>query len=330
VRIKKYIIIALLLNIFLHNNINPMEKEHEYESNLLENIPHELLKIIHEKIIYCILNDWHDINDFMQVKENIKNSLLNMSLASTYIYKSVKKYDKDGITKLIRLLIKERLAYLIKENKKNYKGIYKALSKEELNNKFNLLISKYNYDNKMIFSEIVELILAGANVNIQNTKGNTPLVWSACHGNKDVVELLIAADVNIDILDKCGYTALILAAENGHTDVVRLLLASDASINMQNNNGYTALQCAARSGYIDIVKLLIAARANTDIQDSLGFTALIETAHYGHTDIVKLLIDNGADVNIKNRNLFNVLIWAVNRGYKEIAILLIKGGVKNL
>ncbi len=290
---KKYMSIISLLFIILNNNINSMSKKLEENNNLadkeqlgLNTIPYELLEIIYENLIGRTLNDLKDIKNLNKIKEDIRSNLLNMLLVS----KSTNiNYNKNYIDKLIRSLIIERLAYLIKENKKNYSGEYKELSKNEINNKLLLLISRYN-NHEIDFHEIIKLISADIDINIQDKNGNTALILAIDHDHKDIIELLIAANININMQNIYNGTALISAVKKGNINAVKLLIETNADINIQNKYGYTALMIAVLNRHKNIVKLLIAAGADINIQNHDKKTALMLATLYNRESMKKLLI----------------------------------------
>jgi len=73
--------------------------------------------------------------------------------------------------------------------------------------------------------DIVELLLVkGADANVRNNKGRTPLnIVVDWYGNLEIVELLLSKGADINAKDKNGKTALSYAVENGHTEIVELL-----------------------------------------------------------------------------------------------------------
>ena len=67
------------------------------------------------------------------------------------------------------------------------------------------------------------LIKNGADVNVQNNQDETPLMYAAWNGKKDIVMLLLANDANVDKRNQNGDTALVLAEKRGYTHIIRLL-----------------------------------------------------------------------------------------------------------
>jgi len=70
---------------------------------------------------------------------------------------------------------------------------------------------------------IPSLIRAGADVNVRDTDGSTPLQAASAGGHKDVVDLLIAKGANIEAQNKRGSTPLQAASSGGHKDIVEIL-----------------------------------------------------------------------------------------------------------
>ena len=59
-----------------------------------------------------------------------------------------------------------------------------------------------------------------------------------------IVELLIKAGANIDLQDSRGRTALYIASLIGHTGIVELLIKAGANIDLQDSRGRTAFDRA--------------------------------------------------------------------------------------
>ena len=55
---------------------------------------------------------------------------------------------------------------------------------------------------------------------------------AACHGNKNVVSLLLGAGADVNKADRLNCTPLIYAARNGHEDEVKILLDAGANPNI--------------------------------------------------------------------------------------------------
>ncbi|MDT7870756.1 MAG: ankyrin repeat domain-containing protein [Thermoproteus sp.] len=68
-----------------------------------------------------------------------------------------------------------------------------------------------------------ELLKKGADPNVQDEYGDTPLRWAAFNGHVDVVELLLEHGADPTVKDKVGMTPLDLARKAGYDGVVSLI-----------------------------------------------------------------------------------------------------------
>jgi ankyrin repeat protein len=209
--------------------------------------------------------------------------------------------------------------------------------------------------------EITVLLLGqGADVNIMDAFGCSPLYLASENGRRDDVELLLKhhADVHlvsgprsmtalrkaalvgeveisqallhhgaaVDAPCDQGWTPLKGASRHGHLDVVRLLIQNDAAVDTPDNEGWTPLKIASRHGYLDTVQLLIHSGAAVDTQDNEGWTALKVASRHGHLDIVRLLMQSDAAVDTQDNNGWTPLKVASRRGHRDIVRLLIQSG----
>ena len=101
-----------------------------------------------------------------------------------------------------------------------------------------------------------KLLAHGANVNMQDADGDTPLHGAAQNGNVEIIRLLLDKGANVDVKNKLGGTPLMWAAVFGHEDAVRFLLSRGANPSLKDNDGITAAQWAAQNNRTSIVSLL--------------------------------------------------------------------------
>ncbi len=210
-------------------------------------------------------------------------------------------------------------------------------------------------------NEVRKAIASGANVNLPDANGITPLKHAARHGHIELVRVLLAAGAKPDVRDREGFHALSNAAWQGHTEIARLLiqhgaavdsangtnaetplmtaasygrtqtlqllLRSGARVDAQSAAGWTPLKMAARAGHADAVRLLLEVRANPNIADKEGYYALDNAAWQGHTEIVRLLLRAGANVEVRSgKSRWSPLMTASRWGHTEIVRLLLASG----
>jgi ankyrin repeat protein len=100
------------------------------------------------------------------------------------------------------------------------------------------------------------LIAAGADVNIPDFHGNTPLIVAAFAGNREALRVLLKAGATVDKQNTAGMTALIAAAGAGHIDVVQILLRAGASKALSDSNGNVALNWAVSNSHNEVAAVL--------------------------------------------------------------------------
>jgi hypothetical protein len=84
------------------------------------------------------------------------------------------------------------------------------------------------------------LLQRGADPNIRNKKGMTPLQLATALSFTDGVEALIKGGANVNVADQTGETPLIAAVHSRNVALVRLLLDKGADPDRSDNSGRSA------------------------------------------------------------------------------------------
>ena len=123
----------------------------------------------------------------------------------------------------------------------------------------------------------------------------TVLHDAASEGRLTIAEILLDAGANVNVRNKDGETPLYWAAKKGRTDLARLLLERKADPNLQESiKQRTPLHEAAFRGYQEITELLVANGANINAHDKAGKSPLFYATDEGHNEIVEQLKKAGA------------------------------------
>lgn len=109
-------------------------------------------------------------------------------------------------------------------------------------------------------------------------------------GDLNDIKALIAAGAELDVIDYSGITPLMAAVQKGDIGILKMLISAGANIDAQGSSyGSTALVYAVDKGDIEIAKLLI-----PKAKDSCNAQVLARAVEKRHAEMVKLLIANGA------------------------------------
>ena len=135
------------------------------------------------------------------------------------------------------------------------------------------------------------LVEHGAKIDTRDTVNNdTALMYGVRDGKAKVAEYLLIKGANPNLTDKQGFTPLHIAASRNDIHLVRSLLAHGASIDARTSgHGRTALLIAAMSGFTDMVRALLEGGANPSLPDNVGGLPLQRAIEYHHEDVVRLL-----------------------------------------
>ena len=179
-------------------------------------------------------------------------------------------------------------------------------------------------------------------LNQVNDDGKTALmmVASYCDDNDAVIlKHLLEAGADINVQNKRGYTALMYASELGKVEIVKFLTerVSVSTLNQVNDDGQTALMLAAKDtiGLADItLEYLVEAGADLNVQCKRGYTALMEVvSRYGVREShLQYLITAGADLNVAHTETgYTALMIAIDRwNDRAVSLLLEKGALVNI
>ena len=89
------------------------------------------------------------------------------------------------------------------------------------------------------------LVAKGANVNLKDVKGVTPLVLACNLGFTEGAEFLVGKGARVDESNSSGETPLITSVHNRNVALVRVLLKAGANPDRADNSGRTARDYAA-------------------------------------------------------------------------------------
>ncbi|MGL4543534.1 MAG: ankyrin repeat domain-containing protein [Polymorphobacter sp.] len=106
------------------------------------------------------------------------------------------------------------------------------------------------------------------------TTGETALILVTKRGDLPWMGFLLQAGADVNLRDNAGNSPILLASISGFTEGVRVLLIVKAKVDQQNNLGETALIKAVQVRDVAIATMLLEAGANPDLADhASGYSA---------------------------------------------------------
>jgi len=197
-------------------------------------------------------------------------------------------------------------------------------------------------NNRQTADTVVTLLNAGADPNIADNQGITPLMWAAMRGNTGQIQALRKAGAKVGLME-----ALLLE----DTVTVNTALEKGADVNLRGPGGLTPLMTAAGHGDAELTAHLLALGAKVDALDEIGRTALHHAVgadawpwkdrrHPKHSPngpprhayvkdwatLLCLLIAGGAPTDVRDKAGATPLQWAAHWGLAEDVQILLERG----
>jgi len=302
--------------------------------NLLWNEEQKLLKVIYEysqfydeEIIleFCYLYKYRKPLSTEALQNKISDEKYNIGIDRKGEF--TKNNFKKGNEPLIEYLVRNGLNV-------NQKCHYNVSSK----NTFSTFLV-YACENENL--DLVKLLVEhGANVNLVDENGYSPLISACAYNNSNIAKYLIehGADINqsfflntpLNIVYQNG-TPLTIACRNGNEDIALCLLEHGANVNDKDRSGCTPISYACKKGNVNIIRFLMNYGAdesqcqfpfipsliiayeendeymieyyNEQIIKYNNNVQLCDACAYGNEIIVKYLVEHGVKVNEEKYNV---------------------------
>lgn len=156
----------------------------------------------------------------------------------------------------------------------------------------------------------LEILLEnGADVDITNGKGWTPLHIASYYGHLEVAQMLLDYGADPKAETNKGNSPLWIAMQEKSFIVAKLLIESGAEVNEVGDNGWSLIHLATilkarvedeEGETLYIAELLAENGANVNPTNKVMRTPLHYASYYGFTDIARILIENGAEIEVKD------------------------------
>ncbi|KAH8369705.1 hypothetical protein KR093_000672, partial [Drosophila rubida] len=131
--------------------------------------------------------------------------------------------------------------------------------------------------------------LHNATLSIINNEGLSALHLAAQNGHNQSSRELLMAGADPDVQNKYGDTALHTACRYGHAGVTRILLSALCDPNKTNLNGDTALHITCAMGRRKLTRILLEADARLSVKNAQGDTPQSIAMRKNYREILEIL-----------------------------------------
>mmetsp|Transcript_19052 Transcript_19052/g.44444 ORF Transcript_19052/g.44444 Transcript_19052/m.44444 type:complete len:983 (-) Transcript_19052:63-3011(-) len=203
------------------------------------------------------------------------------------------------------------------------------------------------------FEAVAAAIEAGANVNVRDDSGWTPVMWAALHGDLDLVALLTRQGASPVLLDEHGFsieelapqdaavaealeivlgsnTRMMEAARAGDWERVDEELRVGAYIHQRDDEKRTPIIWAARLAEPEAVRQLHSKSGDLNDRDLYGWTPLHSAIEAESAETVSLLHHLGADFGLRTYQGDTTLHLAARVGSAVIVQLILASDAVDL
>lgn len=141
---------------------------------------------------------------------------------------------------------------------------------------------------KGTYEGVERLLQLGAEPNVSDEYGYTPLIHAVATNRQELVELLLKSHADPNLVDITGSTALHWAVDNNHLEITQLLLKFGANPNAYTSNGQPVLFYPLLRKNKTLTQILINKGASVDFAKDFINAKLVGHRFelQGNTDII--------------------------------------------
>ncbi|MBP6534275.1 MAG: ankyrin repeat domain-containing protein [Arenimonas sp.] len=167
-------------------------------------------------------------------------------------------------------------------------------------------------------SEAVTMLLTnGANTQVADAEGNTPLHHAMRSTDAAVAALLLDAGADKEAVNRESFTPLALACQAANWRVARYMLERKAKIEPELAEPVLIAASGAEDDEIG-VRLLHKHKARIDVRGRKQRTALMVAAQAGLMEVVSVLLELGAQINAQDETGLSAYMLAAQNGELEV------------
>lgn len=170
---------------------------------------------------------------------------------------------------------------------------------------------------------VATILRRGISANVVNEEDGLSCLHTACRGGHyGVVSLLIAAGADVNMSDLRGMTPLLSAIHGGDLGLVQKLIEAGADVNKSTTRSVSTVHVAVACQALPILALLLERGARVNSSNTFnGKTPLHIAAELGNYDMCDLLMRHDADTFARTDRGDEASTLAVKMGHYAVAEL---------
>ncbi|KAL2098566.1 hypothetical protein ACEWY4_005046 [Coilia grayii] len=171
------------------------------------------------------------------------------------------------------------------------------------------------------------LLSLGANPNIQDKRGRTPIMLAAQLGHDSMTSLLASNHTNMALTDLEGQGVLFycISPTKRHMQCLQTVLNNKADVNNISTSGkhVFVLACEhAQDCQSMCISILKRGASQNAVDESTGRSALMEACRAGSLELARAILYHGGSPNMLDKNNMNPAHFAAEGGYLKVLQLL--------
>lgn len=167
-----------------------------------------------------------------------------------------------------------------------------------------------------------------ANINHQDENGDTVLMHAAVNQNPNLVAYLLENGANVNIVNRIGLTPIMIGACSNYT-ITKMLINKGANLdNFDNSQTFSPIfNSIVFPDLTDIFELLVENGANVNSKDTYGNTPLFYSIQKKRIKIFLILLTHPEiDINTEDEDDNTPLHYAIRQQNYEMTISLLRHG----
>ncbi|GAU98765.1 hypothetical protein RvY_09868 [Ramazzottius varieornatus] len=215
---------------------------------------------------------------------------------------------ENGFVEILDLLLRSK-AFVNSKTRSGFSALHLATMKGHTE-MIHLLVEKHH-----------------AAVDVMSMLRQTPLHLAAKYKQPAIFQLLLQLGADPNIQDQNGQTPLFLATALDSVDVVALVLNSDSSNPLMrvDSQGLNVAHLAAKNGAAQVMDLLLE-RFPLQVISSQVESTEMKVVHFaaaeGHGEVLGKLVDAGASVSDEDKDGMNAVMHAAKNGHLTVLDVL--------